>query len=209
MQLKDNPKDLHEAILSAQDELKALHKAILGGYNGPQGTDIDLADQSIIEHQATSHPLTVEISQAMANANVYEQKIIKINDTLDLEITKVDSGVYDVQVTVSDPNAGNYGDKLLIMQKTTVEALVQGLKTMELIGDGIFGSAAIQPDSLVSAPVMPKNPNTPIIEAPVNQLADLQAALRGFKGDLHIHMAKATDLQSLIELNDLLNKNKV
>ena len=182
--------------------LEDLHKALINGYNGLAGVDLNTTEQSIDAAVAAKHPLIERISHTMSDVNLYEQQIIALSPDHDLEITKIDAGVYDATVVCSNPDLGTYGDKLLVLNKITVEALVQGLKAKELIPDTTsFGLSTIQPESLVSPLVMPKSAATPEVEPANNPLLDLHGALKGFKGQLHIHLQKSPINRSTGSLN--------
>ena len=194
-------KNLRDALLAPHLELyKALllSKAIVSMPGIGPGYALDTASQSLDELATQKHPLTTKLSELLATANHGEQYIVELSPGLDLEISKVDSGIYDATVTCSDPNLGNYGDKILTLTKVTLESLIQALKAKELISNVELETST--PESLLSTPAAPKTD--------VSSLADLNTALRGFKGDLHIHIEKSEKGQQ-IELFEALTKPRL
>jgi hypothetical protein len=161
-------------LLNTINLQNALNKAIVSQPDA--GIDLNTSEQAADVKTVGAHPLVHEIKAVMHSQSLGDIPAeMPIGRGLVLALSKIDDGIVSGFVKKDDPTAGDHGEVQTLVEKVTAEALVQAL-----IARGYVTA------------VTPEEEPTPI-QRPVNDLKSLATALRGFKGEVHIHLAKSLD----------------
>ena len=152
---------------------KDLLKAIM--MQPEVGVDLNTAEQSMDVMSNKKSKWKQIFENELSALEVNAPHTMSLDEPYMLEVTKEDDGVYSGYVTIQDLESGEMGEVQGRFVKMTIDAMITALKTRGYITE--------------DTPPEPEK----------GSLKDLLSNLKGFKGDIHIHLAKA-DPKELLEL---------
>lgn len=170
------------SVNNARMKAMGLKKSMLA--NPDAGIDLNTAEQSQDEMAAGPNEWVERIIECMRGSEYgSEPRELMLPKHLKMYLSKVDDGIYSGIVKKEDPQAGDNGEVQTQFTTMTAESIVQALKAKGYLPRQVAENKEITPKA--------------------NDYAGLYDALKNFDGQLHLHLAKAK------ELNDELCKDLI